>query len=115
MNFHIKKIYIFMIFMILCLSGCQKNEPLPQKTEPEKNEVVIWTWDETFNVKAAKLAAEEYTKQNRQIEIIVETKEREEILSSIKNSLSAKAYDKLPDIIMLEDYDVQGMLLLYEE
>ncbi len=60
MNFHIKKIYIFMIFMILCLSGCQKNEPLPQKTEPEKNEVVIWTWDETFNVKAAKLAAEEY-------------------------------------------------------
>ncbi len=45
----------------------------------------------------------------------METKEREEILSSIKNSLSAKAYDKLPDIIMLEDYDVQGMLLLYEE
>ncbi len=117
MNFHshIRKIYFLMIFLILCLSGCKKNEPLPQKTEPEKNEVVIWTWDETFNVKAAKLAAEEYTKQNRQIEIIVETKEREEILSSIKNSLSAKAYDKLPDIIMLEDYDVQGMLLLYEE
>ena len=108
MNFHIKKYIFFMIFMILCLSGCQKTSRCHRKQNLKKSEVVIWTWMKTFNVKAAKLAAEEYTKQNPQIEIIVETKEREEILSSIKNSLSAKAYDKLPDIIMLEDYDVQG-------
>lgn len=115
-NFHIHrgKIYLLLFCLVLCLSGCKKSEP-QQGSEPEKKEVIIWTWDETFNVKAAKLAAEEYTEQNGQIKIVVETKEREEILSSIRNSLSAKAYDKLPDIIMLEDYDVQGMLLLYEE
>lgn len=117
MNFHIHigKIHLLLICLVLCLSGCEKSESPQQRIEPEKKEVIIWTWDETFNVKAAKLAAEEYTEQNCQIEIVVEIKEREEILSSIKNSLSAKAYDKLPDIIMLEDYDVQGMLLLYEE
>lgn len=110
-----RKIHLLLLCLVICLTGCGKKEQLQQKTEPRKKEVIIWTWDETFNVKAAKMAAEKYLEENRQLDIVVETKEREEILSSIKNILSAKAYDKLPDIIMLEDYDVQGMLSLYEQ
>lgn len=104
-----------LICLLMFLHGCGKNEYAEEETDTGKTEVIIWTWDETFNVKAAKMAAEEYTEENGQIDIVVETKEREEILSSIKNILSSKAYDKLPDIIMLEDYDVQDMLSLYEE
>jgi len=97
------------------LSGCKAADLEPAKETDAKKEIIIWTWDETFNVKVAKMAAEEYMVKNEALNIVVETKEREEILSDTKNILSAEAYDKLPDIIMLEDYDVQDVLSLYED
>ena len=106
--------YILLCIMVV-LTGCEGAVQQAQETEPAQKEIVIWTWDETFNVKAAKLAAEAYMDSNDSVNIIVETKEREEILSDTKNILSAKAYEKLPDIIMLEDYDVQDVLSLYED
>lgn len=61
------------------------------------------------------MAAEEYRKDHPDVQIVVETKEREEILSDTKNILEAGVYEKLPDILMFEDYDVQEILSLYED
>lgn len=105
----------FWFIMVLFLTGCGADKYAGQEKETEEKSIIIWAWDETFNVKAAKMAAENYTERNGMRNIVVETKEREEILSDTKNILSAKAYDKLPDIIMLEDYDVQDVLSLYED
>lgn len=98
-----------------CFAGCKAADLDATETLDEKEKIIIWTWDETFNVKAAKMAAEQYMAEHEALDIVVETKEREEILSDTKNILSAEAYDKLPDIIMLEDYDVQDVLSLYED
>lgn len=84
-----------------------------QKKETDR--IVIWTWDDTFNVKAAKLAAKEYKKTHKDIQIIVETKEREEILADTKNLIASKMYQELPDVIMIEDYDIQDVLSQYED
>lgn len=98
---------------ILLLGGCTERQP---ETSPVKKETInIWVWDETFNVKAAKLAAEEYLETHDDVEILVEIREREEILADTKNLLAMKAYEKLPDIIMCEDYDIQELLALYED
>ena len=83
--------------------------------EKETDRIVIWTWDDTFNVKAAKLAAKEYKKTHKDIQIIVETKEREEILADTKNLIASKMYQELPDVIMIEDYDIQDVLSQYED
>ena len=66
-----------LILAMLC--GCGQRQSV--SAEKETDRIVIWTWDDTFNVKAAKLAAKEYKKTHKDIQIIVETKEREEVSS----------------------------------
>lgn len=100
--------------LVLTAAGCGKQ--VPAETEATKgNEIIIWTWDETFNVKAAKKAAATYEEEHPELSIQVITKEREEIQTDVKNLLSAELYENLPDIIMLEDYDVQEMLAQFDD
>lgn len=103
-----------LVMSLVTAAGCG-HEASSVVEDNGNDTIVIWTWDETFNVKAAKMAAEEYRKEHQNIEIIVEIKEKEESFSDIKNILSAKVYENLPDIIMIEDYDVQDMLSLYAD
>lgn len=100
---------------LLGLSGCSGQEIASGKQKSREEQIVIWAWDETFNVKAANMAAEVYVKEHPEIEIIVVTKEREEILADTMNILSTKLYSHLPDIIMIEDYDVQEVLSQYAD
>ena len=88
-----KCIFLYILLCIMAvLTGCEGVGQQTQKAEAARKEIVIWAWDETFNVKAAKLAAKAYMVKNDSVNITVETKEREEILSDTKNILSAKAY-----------------------
>ncbi len=100
--------------MVLAVTGCGTQAPAETETVKD-NEIVIWTWDETFNVKAAKMAADIYEKEHPELQIQVITKEREEIQTEVRNLLSAELYENLPDIIMLEDYDVQEMLAQFDD
>ena len=79
------------------------------------DEIVIWTWDSTFNVKAARLAAEKYESLHPGITVRVEEMEREEILYETKNMLSSGLYGRLPDIVMIEDYDAQDVLSTFRD
>lgn len=106
------KCVIFLLLGILSLAGCSRPGEATGNAG-EKKQIVVWAWDDTFNVKAAKKAALEYQSRNSDVEITVVTKEREEILADVKNLLSAKLYGSLPDVMMMEDYDVQEMLTLY--
>ena len=90
-----------LILAMLC--GCGQRQSV--SAEKETDRIVIWTWDDTFNVKAAKLAAKEYKKTHKDIQIIVET----------KNLIASKMYQELPDVIMIEDYDIQDVLSQYED
>lgn len=100
------------LLMTTFLGGCG-NRAVTEN--PQREEIVIWTWDETFNVKAAKTAAGMYEEEHPDVQIQVITKEREEIQADVKNLLSAELYEDLPDIIMLEDYDVQEMLAQFDD
>lgn len=105
--------WMALILMMCCvLNGCGRKQET--NTAEEKKTILIWTWDDTFNVKAAKMAAWEYQKKHKDIEIVIETKEREEILTNTKIMFSSKVYDNLPDVIMIEDYDIQDVLQSYQ-
>lgn len=98
--------------VILLLCGCSGGQT--ETPAKKKDTIRIWVWDETFNVKAAKMAVKEYEKKHKDVDIVVEIRERESILADTKTFLAAKAYQKLPDIIMIEDYDIQEMLASYK-
>ena len=100
--------------LVLTVTGCGK-QAMAETVAARDNEIIIWTWDETFNVKAAKMAAAIYEEEHPELSIQVITKEREEIQTDVKNLLSAELYENLPDIIMLEDYDVQEMLAQFDD
>lgn len=51
---------IIMGLILAMLCGCGQRQSV--SAEKETDRIVIWTWDDTFNVKAAKLAAKEYKK-----------------------------------------------------
>lgn len=106
--------WLLCFLAVLLLPGCARTGET-DGIRTDKKQIVVWAWDDTFNVKAAKSAAEEYRGLDGSVDIIVETKEREEILTDVKNILSAKVYGSLPDIMMMEDYDAQEVLTLYQD
>ena len=111
MGFWRKRLFCILCVIILTFAaGCGQERPAARQPK----EIVIWTWDDTFNVKAAKLAAAQYMKNNSTVKFRIETKEKEEILSNIKAIFASGLYDRLPDLITVEDYDIQEMLGTYE-
>ena len=101
------------IFVISC--GRSAADSDASTVSSRNKEIVIWTWDSTFNVKAARLAAEKYESLYPEITVRVEEMEREEILYETKNMLSSGLYDRLPDIVMIEDYDAQDVLSTFSD
>lgn len=95
------------------LTGCGKKE-IPMTAVTTKNRIEIWAWDETFNVRAAEIAAKEYQKNHPEIQIKIISKEKNEIMEDLNNNLAAKSYSSLPDIVLMEDYEAQEMLSRYE-
>ncbi len=110
---------ILLSIVVLFTASCAKKEEAGTlETVSEnmgKNDIEIWTWDETFNVKAAKIAADKYEASHPEVNVHIEAMEREEILNETKNMMSAGIYDKLPEIIMIEDYDAQDVLAEYSD
>ncbi|MGN0400028.1 MAG: ABC transporter substrate-binding protein [Blautia sp.] len=110
---YIRKATAGILCAVMICSGCQKQTTVSEAKESKT--IRIWTWDDTFNVKAAQMAAEKYKKTHKDADIMIEIKENEEIIFDVENMLAAKMYQNLPDIIMIEDYDAQGVLTRYEE
>lgn len=77
--------------------------------------LTIWAWDESFNIAAANEAKAIYQAENPDVEINVVTMAQNDIVAKLNMSLSSGAYDGLPDIVLVEDYKIQGYLTSYEE
>ena len=54
------------LLMTTFLGGCG-NRAVTEN--PQREEIVIWTWDETFNVKAAKTAATLYEEEHPELKL----------------------------------------------
>lgn len=91
--------------MMLAMAACGGT------AEPTTDNVVtIWAWDEAFNIKAANEAAEIYATINPDVTIEVVTMAQDDIVQKLNTALSAGSYDGLPEIVLVEDYRIQGFL-----
>lgn len=109
---HARYVVVLLVAMVY-LTGC--GYTAEKTVDVKRNNITVWTWDESFNVKAVKLAAAKYNLTHPDVEIVIEVKENEKVMDDVKKMLTARAYEKLPDIIMIEDYDAQDMLSLYAD
>lgn len=91
--------------MMLAMAAC--GGPAEPATD---NVVTVWAWDEAFNIKAANEAAAIYAEINPDVTIEVVTMAQDDIVQKLNTALSAGSYDGLPEIVLVEDYRIQGFL-----
>ena len=96
----------------MCCVGCSRTTE-SQNTEREK--LVIWAWDESFNIKAVNEAEKIFMNLNPNVEIEVVTMTQDDVILKLNTALSSGDYTGLPDIVLIEDYRIQGYLTEYRE
>lgn len=91
--------------MMLSLAACGGA------AEPTTDNVVtVWAWDEAFNIKAANEAAAIYKEINPDVTIEVVTMAQDDIVQKLNTALAAGSYEGLPEVVLVEDYRIQGFL-----
>lgn len=96
------------------MTGCSFPGVENQKENEARTTLEVWAWDNNFNVKAVMLAAEIYEEEHPDVEIRVVSKEKNEIIQKLSNDFSAEVYEELPDIVLIEDYEIQKLLSNHE-
>ncbi len=77
--------------------------------------ITIWAWDEAFNIVAANQAKEIYAKVNPGVEVEVVTMAQDDIVAKLNTSLTSGSTEGLPDVVLVEDYKIQGYLTAYPD
>ena len=104
-----------MTFGLVACSG-NASQGGNQTSDNSSNEkITIWAWDESFNIVAANKAKEIYLKDNPEAEVEVVTMAQDDIVAKLNTSLSSGSYEGLPNIVLIEDYKIQGYLTAYKD
>lgn len=109
---NIRRYLYFGVFLLIVCSVFSAGNPARAKAAEA---ITLWAWDESFNVKAAKLAAKEYEREHPEISVQVVTMEQEDIMDKLDNFLASGMYEELPNIILMEDYRSKAYLKKYPE
>lgn len=96
-------------------NGSDGDSEKKADTSKSDNKLTIWAWDESFNIKAANEAKDIYEKANPDVKVDVVTMAQDDIVAKLNTSLSSGSYDGLPDIVLIEDYRIQGYLNAYKD
>lgn len=114
-----KKIAAFLLASTLGMGliSCGSSDTIANdaKDSNGSNKITIWAWDESFNIVAANKAKEIYLKDNPSAEIEVVTMAQDDIVAKLNTSLSSGSYEGLPNIVLIEDYKIQGYLTAYQD
>ena len=94
-------------------AGAETSAPADDTTAADGETITIWAWDESFNIVAANQAKEIYQAENPGVNVEVVTMAQDDIVTKLNTSLSSGSYDGLPDIVLIEDYRIQGYLTSY--
>ena len=110
----LKKIMIIALsaIMTLSLGACGSSASTSSTT---KKKIVIWAWDDTFNVLAAKEAKAVYQKTNKNVDVQVVSMSQDDIVQKLNTDLSSNVTTGLPDIVLIEDYRSQNFLKSYPD
>lgn len=91
------------------LTGCGSAS----STADNEEKVTVWAWDETFNIKAVNEAKKIYENEETEIEVV--TMSQDDIVQKLNTALASGNTEGLPNIVLIEDYRIQGYLTSYPD
>lgn len=104
-------------FLFLSLAACSNGEDTGTDSVAENNEetLTVWAWDANFNIPIMEKAGEYYKEdghENFQLDIVEMSNDdtKQKMVSAFTSGVS----EGLPDIVLMDDYDVPGYLMNYE-
>lgn len=101
--------------LVACGGNSNSTSDNKNTTNNKDNKITIWAWDESFNIVAANQAKEIYQKENPDAEIEIVTMGQADIVAKLNTSLSSGSYEGLPNVVLIEDYRIQGYLTAYQD
>lgn len=96
---------LLMLALVLSMTACGSSA-----APTTDNVITVWAWDEAFNIRAIKDAAEMYKAINPDVTIEIVNMAQEDIVQKLNTSLASSTYEGLPEIVLIEDYRIQGYL-----
>ena len=115
----IKKLTSILLASVLTfgLVSCGNSDTSTSVGNSSSNsdKITIWAWDESFNIVAANQAKEIYKEANPDVEVEVVTMAQDDIVAKLNTSLSSGSYEGLPNVVLIEDYKIQGYLTAYPD
>ena len=77
--------------------------------------LTVWAWDQTFNIKAMELAAEQYKKDHPDFELEVIEQSSDDCQTKLTTCANAGDYSTMPDIVLMQDNSYQKFLKSYPD
>ena len=78
-------------------------------------ELLVWCWDDNFNVPAAKLAGEKFMAAHPDVKVTVQSIAQDNIVQKLNAALGANNVRGLPDVVLIEDYRVKNFMVGYPD
>ena len=98
--------------LIGCGSTSSSGSTSTSKGKDDKT-ITVWAWDDTFNIKAVNMAKDRYLKDHPDVTINVVSMAQDDVVQKLNTGLSSGTYDGLPNVVLIEDYKIQGYLQSY--
>ncbi|MQW22530.1 MULTISPECIES: ABC transporter substrate-binding protein [unclassified Lactococcus] len=92
------------------LAGCGSKSSNSSSSKSVK-EITVWAWDDTYNIPAVKEAAKLWSNKNVKVKVV--SMSQDQVVQKLNTSLPSGNKTGLPNIVLVEDYRIQGYLKSY--
>lgn len=113
-----KKLLALLLVSMLLLAACSSgssNGKESKENSADANEITVWAWDPSFNIKALELAKEAYAAENPDLKVNIIENAQDDIVQKLNTSLSSGTTKGLPNIVLIEDYRAKSFLQAYPD
>ena len=106
---------IAMAMILVAFTACGKKAEAKVADSNEPVTLTVWCWDPNFNIYAMNEAAKVYKSIKPNVTVNVVETPWNDLQQKLIASLSAKATDTLPDIILMQDNAAQKNIITYPD
>ncbi|WP_087974254.1 ABC transporter substrate-binding protein [Oceanobacillus rekensis] len=98
--------FVAILFVTACSSSSTSNGK-------GLEELTVWAWDPSFNIKALEMAEEEYKAEHPDFKLNIIENAQDDIIQKLNTTLSSGSTKGLPNIVLIEDYRAKSFLEAY--
>ena len=103
------------LILLAACSGGGEEASSEDFASADDNTLTVWAWDTNFNIPIMEKAGEYYVQDgNEEFKINVVEMSNEDTKQKLVSGFTSGVSEGLPDIVLMDDYDVQNYITNYE-